>query len=62
MTTTLYGVTILKETASAVLVDIDGEEVWIPQSQIHADSQIWEEGDEGDLVISDWIAKDKGLI
>ena len=41
--------------------DIDGEKLWIPLSQIHDDSEVYGEGDEGKLVISEWIAKQKGL-
>lgn len=56
----------MKATAKAVLVLVPGEqgprELWFPQSQIHDDSEVWKEGDEGELVISEWIAKEKGLI
>jgi hypothetical protein len=54
-------VTILRTTDMAVLFEIDGSEYWIPQSQIDDDSEVWEEGDEGTLVISKWIADQKGL-
>ncbi len=52
----------LRETDKAILVEIDGDEYWIPQSQVSEDSEVWKEGDEGDLVISSWIAKQKQLI
>jgi hypothetical protein len=52
----------IKSTDAAVLCEIDGEEMWIPQSQIHDDSEVWKEGDEGKLVVSQWIAKKKDLI
>lgn len=48
-------------TAKALLCVIDGDEVWIPQSQIDDDSEVWKAGDKGTLVISDWIATQKGL-
>jgi hypothetical protein len=54
-------VTILRTTDMALLCEIDGSEYWIPQSQIDDDSEVWEEGDEGMLVISKWIADQKGL-
>jgi hypothetical protein len=54
-------VTILRPTDMAVLCESDGSEYWIPQSQIDDDSEVWEEGDEGMLVISKWIADQKGL-
>jgi len=50
------------ETDKAILVEIEGEEVWIPQSQVDDDSHVWAKGDEGLLIISDWIAEQKGLV
>jgi hypothetical protein len=52
---------VVRETASAFLLVIEGEDYWIPKSQI-ADPETYEPGDE-DLTISvtDWIAKQKGL-
>ena len=54
-------VTCLKDTDLAILVEIDGEEYWIPQSQVHEDSEVYQEGDEGRLVVSYWFAKREGL-
>jgi hypothetical protein len=54
-------VTCLKDTDKAILVEIDGEEYWIPQSQVDDDSEVYQEGDKGVLVISHWIAVQKGL-
>ncbi len=51
-----------KETASGLLVAIDSKEVWIPKSQIDDDSEVYGEGHEGTLVVSEWIAKEKELI
>jgi hypothetical protein len=59
--TRIDDVTILRTTDMAVVCEIDGSEFWIPQSQIDDDSEVWEEGDEGMLVISKWIADQKGL-
>ena len=50
------------QTNRAILVHVDGEKVWIPQSQIHDDSEVWGNGDSGKLVISEWIARRKGLL
>ena len=49
---------------SAILVQIPGfeEPVWIPYSQIHDDSEIYAKGDTGSLIISRWIAEEKGLV
>lgn len=56
---------IIKSTEKAVLViapDIDTlEGIWIPQSQIDDRSDIWKEGDQGELWISQWIAEQKGI-
>ncbi|MDP3768801.1 MAG: hypothetical protein Q8S13_12365 [Dehalococcoidia bacterium] len=40
----------------------DGAEHWIPQGQIDDDSDVWKRGDEGTLIISAWIAEQKGLV
>lgn len=59
-------VTLKRKTDAALLVeDEDGEEVWIPNSQVHDDSEIWDEskiGDEGKLVIPEWLALKKGWL
>jgi hypothetical protein len=52
----------LKQTEKALLVEIDGEQHWIPQSQVDDDSEVYKEGDEGTLVVSEWIATEKGLV
>jgi hypothetical protein len=49
-------------TPKALLCVIDGKEHWIPQSQIDDDSEVWQKDDVGKLVISEWIATEKGLI
>ena len=47
----------------ALLVDLgDREPVWVPCSQIDDDSEVWEPGQEGTLVIAEWWAKKEGLI
>lgn len=51
----------VKETDLAVLCEIDGEEHWIPKSQIDDDSEVYGEDHEGTLVISQWIADQKGI-
>jgi hypothetical protein len=55
-------VTVLKETPAALLCEIDGDEVWIPQSQIDDDSEVYEKGHRGTLIVSQWIAEQKGLV
>lgn len=53
--------TVLKETTGALLVDIDGGQHWIPKSQIDDDSEVYKEDDTGELIISEWIAAQKGI-
>lgn len=60
-TVTLEDVRALRQTEKALLCLIDGDEVWIPQSHIHDDSEVYEQGGEGRLVISRWLAEQKGL-
>ena len=55
--------TALKETENGgLLVDIDGEEIWIPQCTVDDKSEVYQEGDEGELIVEYWIAKQKGLV
>jgi hypothetical protein len=58
----IQNVTVSKETEAALLVNIEGEEMWIPKSQIDDDSEVYKKDTEGTLVITEWIAKQKGLI
>ena len=52
---------ILRETEKAFLIRIDDEEYWIPFSQI-ADPEEYREGDtDGEISITEWIAREKGL-
>ena len=61
-TVSFDGVECIKETDAALLCVIDDDEVWIPKSQIHDDSEVCEEGSSGTLVITEWIAREKGLV
>lgn len=51
------------ETSKAILVLVDGDEkVWLPRSQVSESSEVRREGDEGNLVIPEWLAEEKGLL
>jgi hypothetical protein len=52
----------LKESTDAILVAIEGDEYWIPKSQILEESEVQGEGDDGELIITQWIAEQKGLV
>lgn len=61
-----YEVVALKDSGKALLCRLDGEhddlEVWFPHSQIDDDSEVYKEGTSGTLVVSRWIAVEKGLV
>jgi chemotaxis protein histidine kinase CheA len=57
----LYDCNILKATDKAILIEHDGEEYWLPLSQV-AETHRLHEGDIGTTVgISEWIAQKKGI-
>jgi hypothetical protein len=49
------------ESENAILVEVEGEKVWLPKSQIEEDSEVYGKGHTGTLVITEWIAKQKGI-
>lgn len=53
---------VIIETDRAILVDVGDDEQWIPKSQIHDDSEVYESGNAGTLIVSEWIAKQKGWL
>lgn len=63
-TARIENVETLRESDKALLVAVDGEEVWIPKSAIHDDSEVYGMlpfGESGTLVIPRWLAEEKGL-
>lgn len=57
----------IRETDRALLVELDGEERWIPKSVIHDDSEVWtmrgdeDEGRKGKLIVKAWFARKEGF-
>jgi hypothetical protein len=51
-----------RQTPKAILCEVKGRELWIPQSQIHEDSEVYQDGDEGTLVVSEWFAEKENLV
>lgn len=53
-----------KATQLALLVEIEGETLWIPKSVIHADSEVFDinENSEGMLALEEWWAEKAGLV
>jgi hypothetical protein len=50
------------EGHGAILVDLDeGEALWIPQSVVHDDSEVYGYRHEGNVVVELWWAESKGL-
>ena len=57
----LEGCRVAHETDDAFLIEYEGEEHWIPRSQI-ADPETYVEGDNGVTIsVSEWFAKKKGI-
>lgn len=45
---------------SETLRELEGEdEVWIPRSQIHDDSEVYEADHVGKLIVSSWLARQR---
>lgn len=58
---TLADVSFKRETAAAILVEtLAGDEVWIPLSQVRSIAR--RKNGTGDITMTVWIAKAKGLI
>lgn len=56
---------VVRETEKALLVrlhDHKDKELWVPKSQIHDDSEVYEEGTEGILLVTEWFAEEEGLV
>jgi hypothetical protein len=53
---------IINETEKAVLVDapIFDEPQWVPKSQVHEDSSVYEATDSGTIIVKDWWAEKQG--
>ena len=52
----------ISQTALALKVIVEEKTVWIPQSQISENSEVWKNGQKGTLIVTEWIAEEKGLI
>lgn len=62
-----FDVTYLHQTDKAVLINYEGKEYWIPDSQIDEDSEAYvgcklDKGEKVTLICSEWIALNKGMI
>ena len=52
------------ETAKAILVEIDGDETWIPKSVVRAGSTVLDcqKGEKGTLILPQWFARKERLV
>ena len=61
----LGNATAKRDTGKALLVSVDdlGRDVWIPLSQIHDNSEVFDadENATGELVVSQWFAEKENL-
>lgn len=57
----LEGAFVLKHSAKAILISYQGEDYWLPISQLHDYDELPQEGDAV-VKMSAWIAKEKGFI
>lgn len=48
----------IRETENAVLIEVNDEETWIPLSQVES----MHKDKVGSIVMSQWIANQKGLV
>jgi hypothetical protein len=57
-------VVALRETDKALCCKLETHDrpIWFPLSHIDDDSEVWRVGDEGTLIVSEWLAAQKGLI
>jgi hypothetical protein len=61
-TVSFNSVSVIRKSDAALFCLIDGERVWIPFSQIDDDSEVYDEDTEGQLIVTEWIAIQKGLV
>lgn len=49
-----------RDTEKALLITIDDKDVWVPKSCVHDDSEVYEVGHEGEVVVKRWWAEKNG--
>ena len=52
---------VLRETDAAFLVDYDGDELWLPRSQVADADDLTVSNEPRTIGITEWIAKQKGI-
>lgn len=54
---------VVHATPKAILVEVEGEELWVPKSVIHDDSEVYGQTapGPGDLLVKEWWAAERGF-
>jgi hypothetical protein len=52
---------LIRQTDKAGLFKVGDDEVWLPWSMIHEDSQCAKDGDVGIVYVPRWLAEDKEI-
>ncbi len=55
-------VTCIRDTDKAILVAVEGEEVWVPRSVVDDTSEVQKKGDKGELTVAEWFAQKQGWV
>lgn len=51
------------ESDKAIFVELEGEKIWVPKSQIHDDSEVYSMASGGgSLIVTKWWAAQRGLV
>lgn len=53
---------LLREGGMAILCEIDGQQVWVPRSQLLVGTTMQRVGDQGEIVIPRWLAINLQLV
>ena len=63
-TVDLTNTRVLQATPDALRVNVDesSESFWVPKSVVHDDSEVYDEGQHGTLLIQEWWAEKEGHI
>ncbi len=55
-------VVCLANTELACLIDFGDRELWIPYKCVEDDSEVFEKGDKGTVLVAHWFAVQEGLV
>jgi hypothetical protein len=59
---TFPNVKCVAETSKAIKAELeDGAQHWIPKSMLSDDSEVYEEGTDGKLIVKSWFCEKEGI-